>query len=354
MEPGEKRKECSHYGVDYFLTVTYSAEGLAVTAEERLTGMLWRGSFQAEFIEEVTRKTGNYKRFPVYVKMLLAAMEGSSKSVLLELVSHQQMEALRAKKRSQPSSTRADSHLYMILTYAVEFDKVHYPLPLAQEELSPAEQSQVIRQLRLQIDSLKRLVPPQNLTAIDLVHENARLREELSRVRESDSVETRVSSLQQELEVTKAKSQKQVTYLQKINGELREELSKAKETIDVCVTEMKNRGEPDEVQELRSELDETKEELNTTKEELKRFRDLYEESEQMQSKLRATLKTFQTDLQGSHRYETSPEVESSDVPSVRSSHRRLFQESDPGSPNSDDINSRMMKIRELLQRQDII
>lgn len=349
MESGEKRRDCSHYGVDYTLGIQYSAESLSVTAEEKLTGLVWRGTFAADYIEEVTRKTGNYKRFPVYIKMLLAAMDGSSKSVLLELVSHQQMDALRAKKRSQPSSSsRPDSRLYLILTYSVEFDKVHYPLPLTQEELSPSEQGQVIRQLRLKIDSLTRLLPPQSLSALDLVHENAKLREELNQL--SSDQDAKTVALRQELDAVKSKNQKQIAYLQKINGELRDELNKAKASMDAYVSEIKGREEPSD--DLRAELEEVTEELHTTKEELKRYRDLYEESKQAQSELRSAL----DGIQGN--YDFSRE-DAEEIPSVRSSHRRLFQDQEYETDehfaaSGDDIESRMQKIRELLQRQAII
>jgi len=38
-----------------------------------LTGELWRGDFQAKYIEEITNKTGAYKKFSVFIKMLLSA-----------------------------------------------------------------------------------------------------------------------------------------------------------------------------------------------------------------------------------------------------------------------------------------
>ena len=39
-------------------------------------------------IEDVTRKTGNFKRFGVFVKMLVSALENSSDAVHLDLLTY--------------------------------------------------------------------------------------------------------------------------------------------------------------------------------------------------------------------------------------------------------------------------
>lgn len=207
----ERRKECVYYGVQYVLVVRASADMLWAQAEA--TGQRWTGSFPAAFVEEVTRKTGNSKRFNIYLRMLQAALDGSSRSVQVELVSHSQMEALKARR--QPES-KLDSPLYLILTYDVEFDKVHYPLPLQEE------------------------------------------------VRED------TKALRLELEQQRVKSSKQVAQLQRINAELRLELEQARERMDLCRVELQNQQE---------ELAETREELHTTRLELQRFRALYEQTQ---------------------------------------------------------------------------
>ena len=212
----ERRKECLYYGVEYILVARASAHTLWVQAEARATGQHWTGSFPSAFIEEVTRKTGNSKRFAVYLRMLQAALDESSRTVHLELVSHSQMEALKARRT--PDS-KPDSPLYLILTYDVEFDKVHYPLPLQEQ-----------------------------------VREDAQ-------------------ALRQELELLKTKSSKQVAQLQRINTELRLELEQARERIDLCRTELQNQ---------QTELSETQEELQTTRQELQRFRSLYEQTQTSQ------------------------------------------------------------------------
>ena len=48
---------------------------LVVDCEDKYSGDLWRGDFSAKFIEELTNKTGTFKKFAVFVKMLLSALK---------------------------------------------------------------------------------------------------------------------------------------------------------------------------------------------------------------------------------------------------------------------------------------
>ena len=131
-------------------------------------------------VEEITAKTGSFKRFPVFVKMLLSAVRQESDSVFVDLLTYADLELLRSKRASAagvassagtaaaaaqagpgpagaaapgaaappPGSTKR----YLILTYAAEFDRVHYPLPLAFEEHpDPRRLQATIRQLRTQL-----------------------------------------------------------------------------------------------------------------------------------------------------------------------------------------------------------
>ncbi|KAI8927958.1 hypothetical protein BC831DRAFT_510427 [Entophlyctis helioformis] len=94
-------------------------------------GSSWSSEFPAAYIEEVTKKTGNYKRFPIFVEMLLTAMQKPNATVALDLLTTQDLETVRGTASSGPPSKAAsDTRMYLIVTYAVAFDRVHYPLPL--------------------------------------------------------------------------------------------------------------------------------------------------------------------------------------------------------------------------------
>lgn len=131
--------------VDYSIRLKETNGVLAVSLSRQETAECWEGSFDEEFIENLTKKTGNMKSFKVFVKMLHSAFEMTSESVLLDVLTARDLELLRERKKresfsagglapghpSLASSQRIDdSKMFVILTYIVEFDKVHYPLSL--------------------------------------------------------------------------------------------------------------------------------------------------------------------------------------------------------------------------------
>mgnify|MGYP000092432367 FL=1 len=101
------------------------------------TGERWTGAFSADYIESLTSKTGNYKALGTFARMLSGALDGTADSVFVDLLTARDLEQLRARKRGSTVST-TDAPLptdrrYLIVTYAAEFDRVHYPLPLDAE-----------------------------------------------------------------------------------------------------------------------------------------------------------------------------------------------------------------------------
>lgn len=130
-------------------------------------------------MEEITARTHNFKSFPVFVRMLLTALRRESDSVFVDLLTYGDLELLKSKRAGgagaagaaqppggdggsggtvpfaaaaaaspqQPPNTKR----YLILTYAAEFDRVHYPLPLARHDPDPQRLQAIIRQLRAQL-----------------------------------------------------------------------------------------------------------------------------------------------------------------------------------------------------------
>jgi coiled-coil domain-containing protein 61 len=48
---------------------------LIIDVENKTSGDMWRGDFQAKYVEEITNKAGLYKKFSVFVKMILSALK---------------------------------------------------------------------------------------------------------------------------------------------------------------------------------------------------------------------------------------------------------------------------------------
>lgn len=93
--------------------------------------------------------------------MLSSAFVKDSDSVFVDLLTYADLEMLKARKiggssSSSAASTSSKAQLkrYVILTYQSEFDRVHYPLPLAFEDKPNAEaMKRTIRRLRSQANS---------------------------------------------------------------------------------------------------------------------------------------------------------------------------------------------------------
>jgi len=48
---------------------------LVIDAEDKFSGDLWRGDFTSKYVEEITNKAGQFKKFAVFVKMMLNAVK---------------------------------------------------------------------------------------------------------------------------------------------------------------------------------------------------------------------------------------------------------------------------------------
>jgi coiled-coil domain-containing protein 61 len=48
---------------------------MVIDCEDKLTGDIWRGDYQQKYIEEITNKAKNFKKFNLFAKMLLSALK---------------------------------------------------------------------------------------------------------------------------------------------------------------------------------------------------------------------------------------------------------------------------------------
>ncbi|KAF1328199.1 hypothetical protein FI667_g7113, partial [Globisporangium splendens] len=164
---------------------TTTSQSAATNGNAEMT--CWTGSFPSAYIEELTRKTGNFKRFSIFVSMLLSALSHRSDAVFIDLLTTSDLELYRKRKMSSkglfppkpqdafekkslkgvfvvcssfPSAAAggaASNKRYLILTYAVEFDRVHYPLPLTLVQTpSPEILQRTIRRLRQELAASSR------------------------------------------------------------------------------------------------------------------------------------------------------------------------------------------------------
>jgi len=186
--------------------------------ERESDGARWRGDFSKTYVEEVSAKTGSFKKFATFAKMLVAAVVNeSSESVSVDLLTYADLERLKRERTTRPGSARdatgvragnagnardvspASQKRYLIMTHADEFDRTHYPLPLLfEDDPSPQALQATVQRLRRENQRLMRAAggeePPRGATATPggddanaalLREENAALRREVARLTET-------------------------------------------------------------------------------------------------------------------------------------------------------------------------
>ncbi|XP_076234127.1 centrosomal protein CCDC61 [Calliopsis andreniformis] len=181
-------------GKEYVVKIKVTAfkrcqRNLELTVTDKYTGENWQSSYDAAYIENLTHKTGNYKHFDVFVAMLQSGLLKTSESITLDLLTFEDLELLRARKFERNSgsslSNATNNRRYLILTYTVEFDRIHYPLPLEYCGLpDPVILQATIRRLKAEIErlqstginrSLQKRIEQLTITNKKLVQENQRL-----------------------------------------------------------------------------------------------------------------------------------------------------------------------------------
>ncbi|KAM8986086.1 centrosomal protein CCDC61 [Ara ararauna] len=199
---------------------------LEVEVEAPLTADRWRGEFDAAAIEDLTQKTGNFKRFGIFCAMLESALLQSSDSVRLELLSARDLEGLWSRRvgmevQRPPVAAALRARRYLILVYSVEFDRIHYPLPLPYVGRSdPAALQRQLRELRHELEQLRARHGPDPRDA-----EIQRLREQLQRAMEEkrrcqDELQRRHRELMDQLEELKASEQRLKLRVKSLTAEL--------------------------------------------------------------------------------------------------------------------------------------
>ncbi|KAB5549041.1 hypothetical protein PHYPO_G00062700 [Pangasianodon hypophthalmus] len=157
------QEEMKFRGVEFAVKVELQDRLLTVEISDMMTADQWSGEFDPAYIEDLTRKTGNFKQFPIFCSMLESAVSKSSESVTLDLLTYSDLELLRNRKagvvgrpRAQQQSPALSAKRYLILIYTVEFDRIHYPLPLPYVgKPDPVTLQREIRALRAELNALR-------------------------------------------------------------------------------------------------------------------------------------------------------------------------------------------------------
>ena len=76
----------------------------------------WSGSFTSVLVEEIAHKAGSFKKFDVFVRMLVSAFMKESTCVFVELLTYTDLEQMKARKVGRTgSSTASVSVVYKVV-----------------------------------------------------------------------------------------------------------------------------------------------------------------------------------------------------------------------------------------------
>jgi hypothetical protein len=99
------------HDVAFNLSVTLFHDGtsdvLAIDLEELGAGASWHGEFSASFVEGMTMKTGSFKAFDVFAKMLRGALWQESDTVFVDLLTYADLVRRRAAGRGFAAAAAA-------------------------------------------------------------------------------------------------------------------------------------------------------------------------------------------------------------------------------------------------------
>lgn len=175
-------------GIEHSLKWTNDeSNSVSIEAQNLRTGDLWRAEFTSSYIENVTRKTGSFKEYSVFLEMLSDAVADKTDHVYVELLTYSDLLALKTGKHLDKKSS--DSKRYLILTYKVKYDTVHYPLPLQYVgKMSPTELQDNVTKLQSEIEYLKNQIisvgsPQKQQKHSTCCRENSELRKELESIK---------------------------------------------------------------------------------------------------------------------------------------------------------------------------
>lgn len=80
-----------------------------IQLEEKYSGQIWKNIYTSDYIEGITQKTGNAKKFPVFVKMLMGAINQASETVFIEILTAHDLQMLKQRKNYKNNSTKSGS-----------------------------------------------------------------------------------------------------------------------------------------------------------------------------------------------------------------------------------------------------
>uniref|UniRef100_A0A8D9E5J7 Coiled-coil domain-containing protein 61 n=1 Tax=Cacopsylla melanoneura TaxID=428564 RepID=A0A8D9E5J7_9HEMI len=260
-------------GREYVLSLKLVASHtLDVKVTDKFSGEVWAGSYDCTYIENVTHKTGNYKQFDVFLSMLRSGFLKTSDSISLDLLSYEDLETLRSLRKGTASFYTNTSHSsnkrYLIVTYSVEFDRIHYPLPLDYcGPPNPLLLQATIRKLETEVSRLRDMLDKRNSAVMEDSSQPMVIRKLENKIKEltaeNNLLVENIEHLTQRLSKKQGTNSSQ-TEMRRTLRILEEQVEQERDSFQLQVKELKN-----ENQQLMMQLEECQRSESVLQEQLK-------------------------------------------------------------------------------------
>ena len=161
----------------------------------------WAANYSANYIDDITQKTGCVKRISVFWKMLLDAAKGQSQSCTLQILTEDEMQELSHSRVLNDSGQK----IYLLITQASEYDSFRYPLPVKEAPFTYEEYADTIKLLYEDNKNLQRSLADSDCAAtlVSLEQKVEEYSEMLAQVRKQKDNE--IALLKKQLKAMKAK-----------------------------------------------------------------------------------------------------------------------------------------------------
>ncbi|CAD8169395.1 unnamed protein product [Paramecium pentaurelia] len=83
------------------ININANGETLMIDVESKQSWDSCIANFQALYIEEISSKTGNYKKYPTLIKMLQSAIRNQTETFYIDILTFQDLEKIKIKRPKQ-------------------------------------------------------------------------------------------------------------------------------------------------------------------------------------------------------------------------------------------------------------
>ena len=110
MDSSEYEWNTGFGSINYTVNLTNKNDAqLELDLEDTATNERWSGSFTSQYVEEITLKAGNFKKFSVFVKMLISSFDKENDSVYVDVLTYKDLEVLKARKAGTENANPSDN-----------------------------------------------------------------------------------------------------------------------------------------------------------------------------------------------------------------------------------------------------